>query len=306
LTRYGSDKPDLRFECPILTVTNIFTKSNFKSFAETIHGNGVVAGLLITGAASFSRKEIDTLSELAKTYNAKGVFVWKHTDNGLESNINKYLTPEIVTQLSKTVKSQPGDLLLIIADQPKIAYNALGFIRVEVAKQLKWIDPDKHSLLWVTDFPLLEYNPEESRYVAIHHPFTSPKGEDIDLLDHEPEKVRARAYDLVWNGNEIAGGSIRIHRRDLQNRVFKLLGIQEEEAIQKFGFLLDAFEYGAPPHGGIAFGFDRLVMLLTGADSLREVIAFPKTTSALSLMDGAPSAVDEEQLKELGIKIIAK
>jgi aspartyl-tRNA synthetase len=305
MSKYGSDKPDLRFGMEFVDISNLVSQSEFKVFRDTIANGGIISGLKAEKCANYSRKEIDELTNFVKTFGAKGLVSIKVTEKGAESQISKFLTPEVMAKIVESFSAKPGDLLLIVADTKNVVYQSLGNLRLELGKRLNLIDKNRHEVLWVTEFPLFEYSEEEKKPVSMHHPFTSPKPEDIEYLQTEPLKVRARAYDLVWNGNEIAGGSIRIHRRELQKEIFKLLGISDEDAEKKFGFLMEAFEYGAPPHGGIAFGFDRLVMLLCGVDSLRDVIAFPKTSSALSLMDGAPSEVDEEQLKELGLKIIS-
>jgi aspartyl-tRNA synthetase len=242
--------------------------------------------------------------ELAKTFGAGGLVYFKWTPAGIETAVEKFLGKGLVQTLCASMGAHEGDLILLVADIWRKAYSVLGNLRLEIAKKLNLIDESKFELLWVTDFPLFEYSEEERRFVSMHHPFTSPHPDDVGLLEMEPGKVRARAYDLVLNGNEIAGGSIRIHDSTLQHRVFRQLGIEHEEAEIKFGFLLNAFRYGAPPHGGIAFGYDRIVMLLAGMKSIRDVIAFPKTASAVSLMDEAPSDVDERQLKELGIRVV--
>jgi len=301
---YGSDKPDLRFDLKFTNVNELVRNTNFKVFSEMIKKGGVVAGFVAPKCASYSRSQLDGLTEFVKNLGAGGLVWIKVTEEGAESPIEKFVGKEVLNSIRKKMRANVGDLILLISDLWMKAYTTLGALRLEMANRLKLIDENKNSLLWVTDFPMFEYDEVEKRYVAVHHPFTSPKLEDLSLLDSEPLKARARAYDLVLNGNEIAGGSVRIHDRNLQSKVFKLLGINEEQAKRKFGFLLEAFRYGAPPHGGIAFGFDRICMLLCGEKSIRDVIAFPKTTSAMSLMDESPSEVDPEQLKELHIKIV--
>jgi aspartyl-tRNA synthetase len=300
---YGSDKPDTRFGMKLTNIGEVTKDSGFKIFTETVKKGGVIAGFAAPGAASYSRSQLDSLTACVKNLGAGGLVWAKVTDTGVESPIEKFVGKETMASIGKTMQAKPGDLILLVSDTWQKAYTVLGALRLEMAKRLNLVDETKFNHLWVDDFPMFEYDENEKRYVAMHHPFTSPKSEDLDLLDADPAKARARAYDLVLNGNEIAGGSIRIHDRELQQKVFNLLGIGDDEAKKKFGFLLDAFRYGAPPHGGIAFGFDRICMLLAGEKSIRDVIAFPKTTSATSLMDDSPSEVEPDQLKELHIKI---
>ncbi len=300
---YGSDKPDLRFDLTIKTVSDVFKETGFNAFKDVLERNGRVAMLVLPAKHAITRKQIDHLVEHAKKYGARGMAYCKVSDGRLQTGVAKFLSETEQQALIEKYDLRENDTLFFVADQYDITYNALGAVRLRLGEELRLIDADKHEVFWVVDFPLLEYNEEEKRYVARHHPFTSPKREQMDDFDKEPQKALARAYDLVWNGNEIAGGSIRIHSNDIQQRIFKMLNIGEAEARAKFGFLLDALKYGAPPHGGIAFGLDRLVMLLTGNESIRDVIAFPKTSSGLSLMDNAPSEVDEDQLKELHIKL---
>jgi len=305
MTKYGSDKPDLRFNLELHTLNKIFIKSEFKVFREPIDTNGLVTGIVAPGCATFSRNQIDGLTNFIKSLGAKGLVWFKVNENGVDSPTTKFLNDDEKKNLVSELKAKPNDLILILAGERIPTLNQMGSLRLELAKRLELIKQGvQPSLLWVTDFPLFEYDEETKRYYAMHHPFTSPKLEDIELLEKEPGKIKAQAYDLVLNGNEIAGGSIRIHNSDLQSRMFKALGISDEEAKQKFGFLINAFKYGAPPHGGIAFGFDRMVMLFAGVDSIRDTIAFPKTASAMSLMDECPSSVSEEQLKELNIKLL--
>ncbi|QXM05945.1 aspartate--tRNA ligase [Crassaminicella indica] len=302
--RYGSDKPDVRFGFELKCLNDVVENCGFKVFSDTVKSGGDVRGININGYAdSFSRKGIGKLEDFAKTYGAKGLAWIKITDAGVNSPIAKFFTDEEMNKIIERFEGKIGDLILIVADKSSVVYDALGHLRVEIAKKLDILDKNDYKLLWVTDFPLFEYDEEEGRYVAKHHPFTSPREEDVELLETEPHKVRAKAYDIVLNGVEIGGGSIRIHNSDLQQKMFKALGFTEEEAIEKFGFLLEAFKYGTPPHGGIAYGLDRLVMLLTGNDSIREVIAFPKTQNASSPMTEAPSIVDEKQLQELHIQV---
>lgn len=300
---YGSDKPDLRFDLKFADFTNIVKDSGFKVFTENIKKGGVVAGFSVPGGASFTRNQMDNLVDYTKSLGVGGLAYIKLTENGIDSAIEKFLGAEISNKICQAAGAKPGDNVFIVADTWQKTYTTLGTLRLEMAKRLNLIDEGKWNLLWVVDFPMFEYSEEEKRYVAMHHPFTSPKPEDIPMLNTEPLKVRARAYDLVLNGNEIAGGSIRIHNSELQSKVFGLLGINQDAAKKKFGFMLDAFKYGAPPHGGIAFGVDRMAMLLTGSKSIRDVIAFPKTASGVSLMDDNPSEVDKKQLDELHIRL---
>jgi aspartyl-tRNA synthetase len=303
IEKYGTDKPDLRFDLEIVNATDIFKTTEFKVFREAIENGGVICGLNLPGCANFSRKQIDELTNFVKDLGAGGLVHFKVENGEVESPVAKYFTKISLQKLKERMSSRDGDLMILISDQPQKVYSILGSLRLEMGRRLNLIDEEQFRFAWIVDFPLLEWDEEENRWVSVHHPFTSPKLEDLHLLDSDPGKVRARAYDLVLNGNEIAGGSIRIHDAELQRKIFKLLGISDEEARKKFGFLLEAFKYGAPPHGGIAFGFDRLVMLFTGMKSIRDVIAFPKTSSALSLMDEAPSEVDPKQLDELHIQV---
>lgn len=303
MEKYGSDKPDLRFGLEMVELNDLVASCDFKVFSDCVANKGAVKGICVPGAASYSRKQQDLLIDFAKQNGAKGLVPIKISDDDWQSNLNKFFSMEVRQDVLKRMGAKAGDLLLIVADERETCNNVLGGLRLRVAQDENLIQENQYALLWVTDFPLLEYDNEEGRYVARHHPFTSPKDEDLYLIDTEPGAVRAKAYDLVLNGTEIAGGSIRIYKKELQQKMFKLLNISDEEANNKFGFLMDAFEYGAPPHGGIAFGFDRMAMLFAGRKSIRDVIAFPKTSSAMSLMDGAPSGVSEKQLKELGIKL---
>lgn len=303
IERFGSDKPDTRFGLELHDCSDLVSGSGFRVFSDTVSKGGVVAGFTVPGLSKVTRNQFDSLADLAKSQGAGGLISLKVDEEKIESSIEKFITPEEKKGIVKRLHAKNGDLCLLISGAWQKAYTVLGALRLEMASRLKLVDDAKWNFLWVVDFPLLEYSEEEKRHMAVHHPFTSPKPEDVPLLDSEPLKARARAYDLVLNGNEIAGGSIRIFDSDLQSRMFRLLGIGAEESKEKFGFMLDAFRYGAPPHGGIAFGFDRIVMLLTGMQSIRDVIAFPKTTSAMSLMDESPSNVADEQLRELHIKI---
>ena len=299
---YGTDKPDLRFGLEIHKLNKIADKTDFKVFKSVIDNDGIVAGICVPGGANLSRKEIDKLTEKARNLGGKGLVFTKITENGLEGGIAKFLFSAI-KEITQEFDANIGDLLLFVADQKNITYPVLGNLRLEIANKLDMIPADTFKPVWVTHFPLLEWSEGEQRYLATHHPFTSSVPEDRALLDKEPEKVHSRSYDIVINGQEIGGGSIRNHTVEMQEEMFEVLKISKQESRKKFGFLLDALSYGAPPHGGIALGFDRLVMILAGVDNIREVIAFPKTTSASSLMDGCPTDVDKQQLKELGITI---
>ena len=304
MEKYGSDKPDLRFPLEMVTLNSIFTNSEFRVFRDAVEKGGVVTGLNAPGCGDYTRNQLDVLTDFVKKIGAGGLIWIRVKEDGLESPTMKFFSREEQENLTKAMNAKPGDLLFILTGERLRTLTIMGSLRLEMAKRLNAISDDAEpELLWVTDFPLFEWDEHTKRYYAMHHPFTSPRIEDISLLDSDPGKVKARAYDLVLNGNEIAGGSIRIHDALLQSKMFKALGISEEEAEHKFGFLMNAFKFGAPPHGGIAFGFDRLAMLFAGEKSIREVIAFPKTASAISLMDDAPSTVSDEQLKELHIRI---
>lgn len=303
MERYGSDKPDTRFGLEISDCSNVVANSGFRVFSDTVKKGGVVAGFTVPGLASYTRNQLDGLTDFVKSLGAGGLVYLKVYPDKVECSVEKFLTSEEVQALAQQLGAKVGDLSLIVTGPWQKAYSILGALRLEMAERLKLIPTNQWDFLWVTEFPLLEFNEEEKRFVAVHHPFTAPKPEDLPLLDSDPGKARARAYDLVLNGNEIAGGSIRINSTELQSKMFSLLGIGPTEARQKFGFLLDAYKYGGPPHGGIAFGLDRMVMLMTGMKSIRDVIAFPKTSSGMSLMDDSPSEVDQRQLDELHIRI---
>lgn len=304
LDTYGSDKPDTRFGLEIVDLAAAAEASGFQVFKRVLAEGGQVRGINARGCGTFSRKQIDDLGVFVSGFGAKGLAWIRVTDGGMESAIVKFFPERAQALLREAMQAEPGDLLLFAADRPAVVADVLGNLRLRLGDQLNLLDRNQFSFLWVTHFPLVEWDPVEKRYTACHHPFTSPLDEDIAKMASDPSGVRARAYDLVLNGNEIAGGSIRIHRREIQEKMFDLLDISPGEAEEKFGFLMDAFRYGAPPHGGIAFGYDRLVALMAGRDYIRDVIAFPKTNNAASLMDGAPSAVDAGQLRELGIRLL--
>lgn len=304
MERYGSDKPDTRFGLELADISPLVGDSGFKVFSNAIKDGGRVGAINVKeGGDKFSRREIDSLGEYIKTYRAKGLAWINVTDDGIKSPIAKFLSQEEMEAILKDLNAKAGDLLLFVADKDEVVLQALGQLRLKLAKDLGIIPEGQYNLLWVTEFPLFEYDEEEDRLVAKHHPFTSPMDEDLPLLESEPEKVRAKAYDMVLNGNEIGGGSIRIHSTEVQERMFRALGFSLEKAWEQFGFLMEAFKYGTPPHGGIAYGLDRIAALLAGRSSIRDVIAFPKMQNASDPMTNAPSSVDEKQLKELHIAV---
>lgn len=303
MDKYGSDKPDLRFDMPLYNVSEAVQGCNFQVFNNVVAGGGQVKCINVKGYANIPRRELDGLVQFVGIYGAKGM-AWLQfpEEGGVKSSIAKFFTEENITALKAAAEVEPGDLLLFVADKPSVVAQSLGALRIEMAKRRGLIDPDKLAFAWVVDFPMFEYDEEEKRWVAMHHPFTAPRDEDLPLLASDPGKVYAKAYDMVLNGTEIGGGSIRIHRRDVQKAVFSAIGLSDEQAQEKFGFMMNAFEYGAPPHGGLAFGLDRLIMIMAKRDSIRDVIAFPKTQSASCLMTQAPNDVDEKQLRELHIR----
>ncbi|MFD1736701.1 aspartate--tRNA ligase [Bacillus salitolerans] len=307
MRRYGSDKPDTRFDMELIDVSNIVKESGFKVFSSAVENGGQVKAINVKAAATdYSRKDIDALTEFVSRYGAKGLAWLKVEADGLKGPISKFFDENEQSILSTALSAEENDLLLFVADKPGTVADGLGALRLKLGKDRKLIDESKFNFLWVTDWPLLEYDEDANRYFAAHHPFTMPVREDLDQLDNDPASVRAQAYDLVLNGYELGGGSLRIYERPIQEKMFKTLGFTPEEANEQFGFLLEAFEYGTPPHGGIALGLDRLVMLLAGRTNLRDTIAFPKTASASCLLTEAPSAVAEEQLNDLSLQLKLK
>ncbi len=305
MDRYGSDKPDIRFGMELCDVTEVVKDCGFAVFKGAIENGGSVRGINAKGQGSMPRKKIDKLVSFAKDYGAKGLaYIAVQEDGTAKSSFAKFMTEEETAALIQAMDGENGDLLLFAADQNKIVWDVLGALRLELARQMELLDKNDYRFLWVTEFPLLEWSEEQNRYTAMHHPFTMPMEEDLELIDSEPGKVRAKAYDIVLNGNEIGGGSVRIFNPEIQNKMFEVLGFTPEQAKEQFGFLLTAFKYGVPPHAGLAYGLDRLVMLMAKEDSIRDVIAFPKVKDASDLMTEAPTPVDQKQLDELGLKII--
>ncbi|NMB44180.1 MAG: aspartate--tRNA ligase [Clostridiales bacterium] len=304
MNRYGSDKPDTRFGMELVNVSDLVKNSGFGVFADTVSNGGSVRGITVKGQGAMSRKKIDKLVDLSKDFGAKGLaYLSINEDGTYKSSFAKFMTDEELKDLVNAMEGQTGDLLLFVADKSEVSCEVLGSLRLELAKQLDLISKDDFNFLWVTDFPLLEYSQEQDRYVAKHHPFTMPLEEDLHLLDTDPAKVRSKAYDIVLNGTEIGGGSVRIHQSEVQEKMFEVLGFSKEDAYERFGFLINAFKYGVPPHAGLAYGLDRLIMLMAKEDSIRDVIAFPKLKDASCLMTEAPSTVEQKQLDELGISI---
>ena len=302
MNRFGTDRPDTRFGLELVDLTEDLRGCSFKVFNSIIEKGGVVKAINARGCATFSRKDLDNLTDFATRFGAKGMAWIKIKEDEWQSPITKFFSKDELAAMGRTLDAQPGDLILFGADQLNIVQQVLSELRLELARRLDLIDRNEFNFLWITDFPLLEYDHDQKRHTAVHHPFTAPKEDELDLIETEPGQVKSRAYDLVLNGNEIGGGSIRIHQRDVQERVLKALAIDQEEAEDKFGFLLRALELGAPPHGGIAFGVDRLMMLLTGSDSIRDVIAFPKTQKATCPLTDAPAPVSRKQLTELSLR----
>ena len=300
---YGSDKPDIRFGMELTDISDTLKSCGFKVFTDVIEAGGVVKAINVKGGASFSRKDLDELNRRVVEFGARGLFWAKIKPDDWQSPLAKFLAANTRGAVEEKLGAAEGDLVIIVSDMLQITNEALGSLRVEIGKKLHLVKPGTYSFVWITRFPLLEYSSEEERFVAVHHPFTAPLEEDLPFLAEEPQRVRARSYDLVLNGQEIGGGSVRIHTRDLQNRIFRALGLGEEEVREKFGFFLDALSYGTPPHAGIALGFDRLVAIMVGAESLRDVIAFPKTQRATCAVTDAPSAVGKDQLAELGLTL---
>ena len=302
MERFGSDKPDLRFGMELMDISEYVKDSDFKVFTSVLNAGGQIKVIKVDDYANIPRRELDGLVEYVKTYGAKGLAWIQYAEDGIKSPFKKFYSDEVFEQIKQATNAKTGDLLLVVGDKPSVVAQALGELRLEMARRRGLIDPDKLCFLWIVDFPMFEYVEEDKRYKAMHHPFTAPREEDIEFLLTNPEKVKANAYDIVLNGVEVGGGSLRIYRSDLQEKVFEAIGLTKDEARSKFGFLMDAFEYGTPPHGGIAFGLDRLIMLMAKRKSIRDVIAFPKTQSAIDPMSHAPSEVDEKQLRELSIK----
>jgi aspartyl-tRNA synthetase len=302
LARYGSDKPDLRFEMLLTDLSDLVAASEFRVFRETVHSGGQVKAIRAPGCAAYTRRQTDELTQFAQEHGAQGLATIQVREDGVHSPITKFLSEHEMAALLARMEAQPGDLLLIVADRPNVVADALGALRLEMGRRLGLLDDGVLAFAWITDFPLLEWDEDEQRYSAVHHPFTAPFDEDLALLESDPGRVRAKAYDVVANGYEIGGGSIRIHRSEVQARLFRAIGLSDDEARAQFGHLLEAFEYGAPPHGGIAAGMARLVMLLAGEPNIREVMAFPKTQSAVDLMTDAPSRISQRQLDELHIR----
>ena len=302
MARYGSDKTDTRFDLELVDLSEIFKNSEFSVFQNALNNGGSIRAVNTKGASEhFSRKELDAMGEFVKTYRAKGLIWMNDKAEGLASPVLKFLTEDEIAAVRKAANFEQGDVLFLVADENKTVFASLGALRLKLAEKLDLIPKDKFNLLWVTEFPLLEWDEEEKRFSAMHHPFTSPMDEDLEKLDTDPGNVRAKAYDIVLNGVEIGGGSIRIHSQELQKKMFRALGFTDEQAEYRFGFLMDAFRFGPPPHGGMAYGLDRLAMLITGSPSIRDVIAFPKVQNASCPMTGAPDFVDDKQLRELNI-----
>ena len=307
MDRFGSDKPDLRFGMELVNVTDVVRECSFAVFQGAIESGGTVRGINAKGQGALPRKKIDKLVSFAKDYGAKGLaYLAVQEDGGVKSSFAKFMTEEQIKELIAAMSGEPGDLLLFAADQNKVVWDVLGALRLELARQMELLDKEEYRFLWITEFPLLEWSGEQNRYTAMHHPFTMLMEEDLQYLDSDPGRVRAKAYDIVLNGVELGGGSVRIFQNDIQEKMFEVLGFTKEQAHEQFGFLLDAFQYGVPPHAGLAYGLDRLVMLMAKEDSIRDVIAFPKVKDASCLMTNAPGKVDKKQLQELGLELQEK
>ncbi len=307
MDKYGSDKPDTRFGLELFDLGDILAESDFDAMKEVLNNGGIIKGITIPNASTYSRKEIDDLRPLALSYGAKGLAnIIFNADGTAKSPVLKFLKEGQLEQIKERAKAKDGDVVFFIADKPKVTYDAMGRFRLYFGKKLNLINPDDHAVLWVVDFPMFEYSEEEGRYMAMHHPFTMPNPEDLDKMENDKAHCRSIAYDIVYNGTELGGGSVRIHRGDIQERVFKALGLSEEDIQKKFGFLVTAFKYGTPPHAGLAIGLDRLIALMAKTDSIRDVIAFPKNSGAKCLMTDAPAEVTEEQLRELHLKSTAR
>ena len=304
MDRFGSDKPDLRFGMELQNVSEVVRGCEFAVFKNALEAGGTVRGINAKGQGGMPRKKIDKLVEFAKDYGAKGLaYIAIHEDGTVKSSFAKFMTEDEMSRLVEAMDGQAGDLLLFAADKNKVVWDVLGALRLELARQMNLLDSSEYRFVWITEFPLLEWSDEENRFKAMHHPFTMPMEEDLQYIDSDPGRVRAKAYDIVLNGTEIGGGSVRIHQDDIQEKMFEVLGFTKEKAYEQFGFLLTAFKYGVPPHAGLAYGLDRLVMLMAKQESIRDVIAFPKVKDASCLMTEAPNLVDEKQLEELGIAI---
>ncbi len=307
MDRYGSDKPDRRFGLELFDLTDILADSNFDAIKEILNAGGIAKGITVPGAASYSRKELDDLRNLAVSYGAKGLAnIIFNEDGSAKSPVLKFLKEGQLERIKERAGAKDGDGIFFVSDKPKVTYDSMGRFRLYFGKKLNLIDENAHSILWVTDFPMFEYSEEEQRFMSVHHPFTMPNPEDLDKMTTDPGNCRSIAYDLVYNGTELGGGSVRIHSGEIQEKVFKALGLGEEEVQTKFGFLVNAFRYGTPPHAGLAIGLDRLIALMAGTDSIRDVIAFPKNSSAKCLMTGAPAEVGEDQLRELHLRSTVK
>jgi aspartyl-tRNA synthetase len=306
MDKYGSDKPDLRFDMPLMDISEYVKGSDFKVFNAVIENGGMVKCIKVDGYADIPRRRLDELVKFVQIYGAKGLAWIQYSEEGVKSPFKKFYSDETFAKIAEATGAKTGDLLLVVADKRLVVDTALGQLRLEMGKERNLIDPDKLRFLWVVDFPMYEWSDEEKRWKAMHHPFTAPRDEDIEFLATDPGRVKANAYDMVLNGVEIGGGSLRIYNADLQEKVFESLGLTQEEAHAKFGFMMDAFQYGTPPHGGLAFGLDRLVMIMAKRASIRDVIAFPKTQSARDVMSNAPSEVDDKQLRELSIRTAVK